>query len=145
MMRTTIVQALLVASLATLGASVSAQNATPREPTPGQAQPLTGTTQNGSPVGSTPSTEPGMNSQYNTQFNTNSPYPQSTPTMSQQWPDDQMKAYFDARQACTGQPLTQQAACNDAVNSRFSAIDAKCQKLSGAALAECLRGADHGD
>ncbi len=136
MMRTKIVQSLLVASLATLGANAFAQNAAP---TPDQAQPLTGTTQYGSPVGATPSTAPapspapytapGMNSQYNSQLNTSG---------------DQVRAYQNARQACEGLPLAQQAACNNDANSRSSAIDSKCEKLSGSALADCLQGADHG-
>jgi hypothetical protein len=70
-----------------------------------------------------------MNSQYNSQFNTS---------------EDQVRAYQNARQACAGLPLAQQTACNSAADTRSSAIDAKCEKLSGAALAECLQGADHG-
>src|SRR6266851_4441760 len=105
MPRNTIVRSLLVASLATLAASAGAQNATP---TPGQAQPLTGTTQNGS-----------MDSQSNTQYNT------ILPTAPQQGMDDQMKAYQDARRACAGQAQAQQAACNDDANTRFGAVDSK--------------------
>ena len=101
--------------------------------------------QNGSPVGTTPSTAPEMNSQYGTQFNANAPYLQSTPRISPQFANDQMKAYWDARQACAGQPVTQQAACNNDADNRFSAVDPKCHKLSGSALAECLQGVDHGD
>jgi hypothetical protein len=124
MLRNTIVRSLLVASLAMLAASASAQYATP---TPSQAQPPTGATQNGS-----------MDSQSNTQYNT------ILPTAPQQGTDDQMKAYLDARRACDGQPLAQQAACNDNANTQFGAVDSKCQKMSGAALADCLQGADHG-
>lgn len=145
MMRNPIVQSLLVASLATLGTIASAENATPREPTPGQAQPLTGNTQNGSPVDTTPSTSPNTNSQYGTQFNPNAPYLLSTPTISPQFTNDQMKAYWDARQACAGQPMAQQASCNNDADNRFSGIDPKCHKLSGPALADCLQGVDHGD
>src|SRR5258705_5118647 len=113
MSRNTIVRSLLVASLATLAASAGAQYATPA-PTPDQAQPLTGTTQSGS-----------MNSQSNTQYNT------ILPTAPQQGIDDQMKAYQDARRACAGQSLAQQTACNEDANTRFGAVDSKCQKLSG--------------
>ncbi len=135
MTRNKLLQALLVASLTTLAASAGAQNATPREPTPGQVQP-----QNGSPIGAAPSTAPGINPQYN-------PDPQnwqSTPASPTRVTDDQAKTYLDARQACAAQPLLQQTACNDEVTSRFGAIDAKCQKLSGAALADCVHGVDHG-
>jgi hypothetical protein len=138
MMRNTILQSLIVASLVTLATSAGAQNATPREPTPGQDQPLTGITQNGSPVGTMPSTAPAMDSQSNPQYNT------ILPTPPQRSTDDQMKAYQDARQACAGQPLAQQAACNDDANGRFGAVDPKCQRVSGSALTDCLRGADHG-
>jgi len=140
MMRTKIVQSLLVASLATLGANAFAQYAAPPEPTPGQPQPITGTTSNGSSVVVTPPstmtapspapyTAPGMTSQYNSQFNTN---------------DNQVRAYQSARQACAALPLAQQTACNADADSRSSAIDPKCEKLSGEALADCLHGADHG-
>ena len=135
MMRNKLVQSLLVASLATLAATAGAQNATPREPTPGQVQP-----QNGSPVGTTTATEPAITPQYNA----NLPYWQSTPGSRARFSDDQMSAYIDARQACAGQPLTQQAPCNDDVNARFGAVDAKCQKLAGQALVDCVHGADHG-
>jgi hypothetical protein len=135
MTRNKLLQALLVASLTTLAASAGAQNATPREPTPGQAQP-----QNGSPIGGTPSTAPSINSQYNPdQQNW-----QSTPGSQARVTDDQAKTYLEARQACAAQPLLQQAACNDEVTSRFGAIDAKCQKLSGSALVDCVHGVDHG-
>jgi len=140
MMRNMILQSLLVASLATIVGSAGAQNATPREPTPGQAQPLTGVTQNGSPVGTTPSTAPAANSQYNT----NSSGWQSTPATGLRPTDDSMGAYQDARQACASQPIGQQIACTNDVNNRFSAPDPKCEKLSGSALADCLHGADHG-
>jgi hypothetical protein len=79
-----------------------------------------------------------MDSQPNTQYNT------ILPTAPQRGADDQMKAYQDARRACAGQPQAQQTACNDDANTRFGAVDSKCQKMSGAALADCLQGADHG-
>ena len=52
--------------------------------------------------------------------------------------------YRAARKACDGMAPTQRAQCTDAANKKFSAIDAKCQKLDGLSLQECLNGADHG-
>ncbi len=58
--------------------------------------------------------------------------------------DDQIREYMSARNACASQPASQQEACNTDLNKRFSSVDAKCQKLMGPALADCLHGADHG-
>ncbi|MEP6941852.1 MAG: hypothetical protein ABI981_02885 [Betaproteobacteria bacterium] len=130
-MRNKLLNSLLAASLATLTVSALAENATPREPTPGQANPITGTTQNGSPVGTTPSTapmSPGMNSQGTRARMTN----------------EQVRAYMDARQACSTQTGAQMQTCTDEANRKFSSVDPKCQKVSGPALADCLKGADHG-
>jgi hypothetical protein len=52
--------------------------------------------------------------------------------------------YRSARASCASMPAAQQASCTDAANKKFSAVDAKCQKLDGPALADCLKGADHG-
>jgi hypothetical protein len=133
MKRNRLLQALLVGSLATLaaGAGAQTQNATPREPTPAQVQP-----QNGSPVGTTPPmTAPSINSQQSWQ---------TTPGSPAQATSEQARSYLAARQACDALPILQQGACNDDVSSRFSSIDAKCQKLSGAALIDCVHGDDHG-
>jgi hypothetical protein len=51
MNRSRLVNTLLAASIAAGTTAALAQNATPREPTPGQASPTTGNVQNGSPVG----------------------------------------------------------------------------------------------
>ncbi|HEY1460131.1 MAG TPA: hypothetical protein VGH59_08760 [Casimicrobiaceae bacterium] len=140
-MRNKLLNSLMAATFATLAVSAVAQNATPREPTPGQAQPLTGNTQNGSTVGTTPSTNPtspGMNSQYNTTT------PGMGNTTNARMTNEQMREYIEARRACSLQTGAQAQACNDATNARFTAVDPKCQKLAGPALADCLRGADHG-
>ena len=52
--------------------------------------------------------------------------------------------YKAARRACDGMPMAQQESCNNAANKKYSSIDPKCQKVSGAALDDCIRGADHG-
>jgi hypothetical protein len=137
-MRNKLLNSLLAASLATLTVSAFAQNATPREPTPGQANPTTtGTTQNGSPVGTTPSaapTQPGLTGQ------PNSMQPGARARMT----DEQIRAYIDARQACSTKTGPELQACNDDANRKFSSVDPKCQKLAGPALADCLKGADRG-
>ncbi len=117
-MRNQLLNTLLAASLATVTMSAFAQtapqNATPREPTAGQATP-----QNGSPVGTTPSaapTQPGMNAQ---------------PGARARMTDEQIRAYIDARQACTSYTGAQLASCNDEANKKFSNVDPKCQKVAG--------------
>jgi hypothetical protein len=53
-----------------------------------------------------------------------------------------MSGYKAARAACDKQPLKDQ--CLTALNARYSAVSPQCQKLSGAALDDCLKGADTG-
>jgi hypothetical protein len=142
-MQSKLLQALLAASFAVAAAGVSAQNATPREPTPGQASPTTGVTQNGSPVGQAPSTSP-SGTQYGSPAGNASSMGSMGSTATNRMSADDIRAYMDARQACNSQPASAQDACNDAANKRFTSVDPKCQKLSGSALADCLRGADRG-
>ena len=130
-MRNQLLNSLLAASLATLTISAFAQNATPREPTPGQANPITGTPQNGSPVGTTPSAAPMQ--------------PNMQPGTRARLTDEQIRAYIDARQSCSTQTGAAMQTCTDEANRKFSSVDPKCQKLApGPALADCLKGADHG-
>jgi len=127
-MKRQLLYTLVIASFATLAASAGAQNATPRE-LPAGTSPANppANVQNGSPLGTTPSTAD-TNSQPN----------------KARMNSEQTRAYIDARQACTSQPMAQWDACNDAANKKFSSVDAKCQKLSGPGLADCLHGTDHG-
>jgi|SRR5450631_1353632 hypothetical protein len=127
-MKSQLLYSIVIASFATLAASAGAQNATPRELPLGTSpsNPLANI-QNGSPVGTTPS-----------MADTN-----SQPTKARM-NNEQMRAYMDAHQASTSQLMAQQDACNDATNKKFSSVDAKCQKLSGPGLADCLHGSDHG-
>ena len=53
-----------------------------------------------------------------------------------------MSGYKAARAACDKQPLKVQ--CRTALNQRYSAVSPQCQKLSGSALDDCLKGADTG-
>jgi len=52
--------------------------------------------------------------------------------------------YKAARTSCAQMAAGDQQKCNDAANKKFSGIDPKCQKASGAALDDRIRGADHG-
>lgn len=133
MRKASLVQALIIASFATVVAEAGAQNATPRELPPGAPPGTSG--QNGTPAGVAPyGTPPGMDNSGRG----------STVTAPFNTSNRDVRAYMDARQACLSRPASQQAACNQEVNSYFGSINPKCQKLNGDALADCLHGADHG-
>jgi hypothetical protein len=136
-MRRQLLQTLVVASLATMAFNAGAQNATPRELPPGSdsvVQP-----QNGTPATTPPSNvyQPGPSG-----YSLYSPY---SPDTQQRMTSDQIRQYMDARRTCISEPIAAQENCNNEVNQQFGSIDAKCQKLMGPALADCLRGADHGE
>jgi hypothetical protein len=102
-----------------------AQNATPRINTApaGPANP-----QNGSPVGTTPATT-----------STRAPSYYSPMTARD------IQVYKSARAACDRQaPSKQQDLCYAALSTRYPNVDAKCQKVAGSALDDCLKGADRG-
>ena len=127
-MKRKLLYSLVIASFATLAASAGAENATPRELPQGTSPSNPpANVQNGSPVGTTPAMADTNSQPAKARMN-----------------NEQTRAYIDARQACTSQPTAQQGVCNDAANKKFSSVDAKCQKLSGPALADCLHGTDHG-
>jgi hypothetical protein len=119
-MKRQLIQALVVGSFATMAFSVGAQYTSP-----------SGTAQN-PPSGAYPSgtmTSPSGTNSMNTRA---------------RMTDEQIRDYMNARNACASQPVAQQESCNTDLNKKFSSVDAKCQKLTGPALADCLRGADHG-
>ena len=132
MMRKKILNALLIASFgavaATAGAQTTApqQNDTPRNaPTGTTAAPAAGTTSGGTMAPGNPSmSAPGS-------------------AMDSSVPTD-MSGYKAARAACDKQPLTSKDQCRTSLNTRYSAVAPKCQKLSGNALDDCLKGADTG-
>ena len=133
-MKRQLLRTLIIASFATMAANAGAENATPRElpsatPTPG--------TQNGSPAEAPPATtyQPTINAY---------PPTDNAPGMRGRMTEQQVREYMDARRACDSQPVPQSASCTNDVNKKYSSVDAKCQKLSGPALADCLKGADHG-
>jgi hypothetical protein len=101
-----------------------AQNATPRiNPAPsGPANP-----QNGSPVGTTPATPARAAASYNSSMSARD-----------------IQAYEAGRATCDRQvPGKQRDQCYAALSTRYPNVDAKCQKVSGSALDDCLKGADH--
>ena len=55
-----------------------------------------------------------------------------------------IRAYLQARAACDRQPAAKQEQCRVELASKWSNVDAKCQKLSGTSLDDCLRGMDRG-
>ena len=122
-----------------MACSAGAENATPRE-LPNGATPPTGT-QNGTPA-QTP-TPQSLQAPTNLGATTSS-LTGNSQTMRSRMTNEQMRDYMDARKACGSQPAPQMEMCNNEVNKKYSSVDAKCQKVSGPALADCLRGADHG-
>jgi hypothetical protein len=131
MMRQKILNALLIASFGAVAATAGAQtpapqqNDTPRNAPAGTtAAPPAGTTSGGTMA-------PG-----------NSINAPANP-MDSSVPSD-MSGYKAARAACDKQPLTSKDQCRTSLNARYSAVAPKCQKLSGNALDDCLKGADTG-
>jgi hypothetical protein len=101
----------------------SAQNATPRiNTTP--ASPAN--QQNGSPVGTTPATPSTTAQSYASPMSARS-----------------IQAYKTDRAACDRQASgRQQDQCYAALSTKYPNVDAKCQKVAGSALDDCLKGAD---
>lgn len=130
-----LLRTLIIASFATMSFNAGAENATPRElpsatPTPG--------TQNGSPAEAPPATT------YQPTINAYPPTDNSSGMTRGRMTEQQIREYVDARQACNSRPASQFASCTNDVNRKYNSVDAKCQKVSGPALADCLKGADHG-
>jgi len=129
MMRQKILNALLIASFGAVAATASAQTPAPQNDTPRNtpagttAAPPAGTTSGGTMAPSTPAINaPGR-------------------AMDSSPPTD-MSGYKAARAACDKQPVTSKDQCRTELNLRYSAVSPKCQKLSGSALDDCLKGAD---
>jgi len=117
-----LIQTLLIASFGALAMSATADNATPREkPT---TESAANATEQGTPLGT--ATAPGA------------PMARGSRAMT----SDEIRAYKDARQACDHLAAGQQEQCRAQANARFANVDPKCQKLSGASLDDCLKGAD---
>jgi hypothetical protein len=69
--------------------------------------------------------------------------PSVTTPMDASVPKD-MRGYKGARAACDKQPIDSREKCWTTLNSRYSSLAPKCQKLSGSALDDCLKAADTG-
>jgi hypothetical protein len=132
MMRQKILTTLLIASFGAMAATATAQTTAPAQdntprnaPVGNTAAPPTGTTYGGTMAPSDPTMKaPGT-------------------AMDSSLPTD-MSGYKAARTACDKQPLTSRDQCRTTLNTRYSAVAPKCQKLSGSALDDCLKGADTG-
>jgi hypothetical protein len=134
MMRQRILNALLIASFGAMAATGAAQTApttpaqdnTPRNAPVGDtaAPPTAGTT--GSTSGGTMAPSDSTIKAPGTAMDSSAP--------------TSMSGYKAARAACDKQPLKDQ--CRTALNARYSAVSPQCQKLSGNALDDCLKGAD---
>jgi hypothetical protein len=138
-MRQQLIQALLIASFGAMAATATAQststapNNSPRNAPVGNATaPATDGSADPAYNAKNPATNSGMNSGMTTGATGNSAMPTS------------MSGYKSARAACDQQPATSQEKCRLGVNTRYSGVAPKCQKLLGSALDDCLKGADTG-
>lgn len=132
MMRHKLLHTLLAASFGALAMTASAQtpapaqNNSPRNAPVGDAvaAPVGGS--NGGTMGSG---QPAMSA--------------PTPSMGADMPRD-MSGYKMARSACDKESTAGQEKCRTDLNTRYSGVAPKCQKLAGSALDDCLKGADTG-
>ena len=125
-----LMQALLVASLATFGATGFAQTNTTTDQTPGSpgaAAPAAGTGTTAGTTGTTTNTM-GAGAYGTTQTGTK---PMSL---------DRIRAYEQARTHCDAGPAAQRSECMTALNKEYAGIPGPCQKLTGNALDACVHG-----
>jgi hypothetical protein len=129
MTRQNILNALLIASFGAVAVSASAQtyNTPQNAPAGNTAAPPTATT--GSTSGAT--TAPSDSTM-------------KVPGAADSSAPTDMSGYKAARAACDKQPPNSREECRLTVNGRYGALAPKCQKLSGSALDDCLKGADAG-
>jgi hypothetical protein len=132
MMRQKILNTLLIASFGAMAATATAQTTYPAQNNTPQNAPV-GTTA----VPPTSGTSGGMMAP------SDSTMKAPGTAMDSSVPTD-MKGYKNARTACDKQPLDSRDQCRTTLNTRYSAVAPKCQKLSGSALDDCLKGADTG-
>jgi hypothetical protein len=120
-MKRQLIQTLVVGSFAAMAYSASAQYPS----RPGTTQPPA------NPSATTPQPSSGTMT---------SPSGTNSMNLRGRMTDDQIREYTNARTACASQPASQQEACNADLNKKFNSVDAKCQKLNGQALTDCLHG-----
>jgi hypothetical protein len=136
MTRQKILNALLIATFGAVAATAAAQtpagqqNDTPRNaPTGTAAEPGVGSTAPSPAYGGT------MTRSDSTMKGPGTATDRGAPDMS---------GYKAERAACDKQPLNSRDQCRVTLNARYASLAPKCQKLSGSALDDCLRGADTG-
>ena len=132
---------LLALSLGAFAVVARGENATPRD-NPAGANTINAT-QNGTQTGNTPQES------YNSELRSNQPAgTMASPTGStmkyRALSDTDIRSYKEARGACDRLVGAQQNTCRTQFASTWSQVDPKCQKVSGSALDDCLKGADHG-
>jgi hypothetical protein len=137
MTRQKILNALLIATFGAVAATATAQtpaaqqNDTPRNAPAGTAaEPPVGSTTPSPGYGGT------MAPSDSTMRAPGTPIDRGAPT--------DMSGYKAARAACDKQPLNSRDQCRVTLNGRYASLAPKCQKLSGSALDDCLKGADTG-
>ena len=126
MMRQKILNTLLIASFGAMAATAGAQTTTPAD----------NTTPRTAPVGNTAAPTQGSGG-------TTAPSDSKAPSMPMDkgTPTD-MKGYKSERAACDKETGAMQDKCRTTLNTRYSSVAPKCQKLLGSALDDCLKGAD---
>ena len=133
MTRQRILNALLIASFGAMAATGAAQTTS--------TTPAQNNTPRTAPVGDT-AAPPATGSSYGGTMAPSDSTIKAPGTAMDSSAPTSMSGYKAARAACDKQPLKDQ--CRTALNQRYSAVSPQCQKLSGAALDDCLKGADTG-
>jgi hypothetical protein len=135
MNRQRILNALLIASFGAMAATGAAQT-TPTTPAQDNAPKNARASDTAAPptAGTTGSSYGGTMAPSDSTIKAPATADSSAPTS--------MSGYKAARAACDKQPLKDQ--CRKDLNARYSGVSPQCQKLSGAALDDCLKGADTG-
>ena len=129
MMRRRILNTLLIASFGAMATTAAAQYTAPAQ-------------NNTPPVGNT-AAPPTTGTSGGTMAPSDSTIKAPGTAMDSSVPTD-MRGYKTARTACDKQPMDARDQCRTTLNTRYSAVAPKCQKLSGLALDDCLKGADTG-
>jgi hypothetical protein len=136
MVRQKILNTLLIASFGAMAATAAAQTSAPENNTPRNAP--VGTTAAPSVSGSGGQMAPGSNGQMAPGYTTRTP----SSAMDSSLPSN-MTGYKSARTTCDKQPMSSRSQCVTDLNTRYSSVNPKCQKLSGSLLDDCLKGADN--
>jgi hypothetical protein len=137
MMRQKILNAMLIATFGAVAATAAAQTpAAQQNDTPRNAPTGTAT----EPAVGSPAPSPGYGG---TMTPSDSTMKAPGTAIDRGAPTD-MSGYKAARAACDKQPLNSRDQCRVTLNGRYASLAPKCQKLSGSALDDCLKGADTG-